>query len=572
MKLYLKTLTPLHIGSDVTIELSDYVVYQNTYYRIPNQLAIKFAQENQLTIKFSQWISDIANKINDLEEKVRDKKQKDKKYNERLSKLRKEYNPYEFFKQYNLEKNFLKLLQEDASVLKIPLPSKQIPDTEIKEQIKNAKSEAYIPGSTIKGSIRTALLYAWLRKQNNHFKIAELLQESLEHSKKQKNIKSFGEQIEQEAFYCGIEDRNQIKYSEEKFDLMKLLLISDAVLVAPQNPFTLAKSNLFLTNSTMQTQSPWLEAIASNCVFEFHLDFNIHFLFALKPLIKNDAVTVQGKKEWIKIVSKCKQLFGIDPLELNENNLEEKKKQVLNNVLQAIQQFSNAQIEHDKKWKSKIRQHDDPKSKNQIFNPEKIDYSFLENKKVINLGFASGFTATTEFLYFLSIPELKDEIKNVMEFFEIGKRKTKDKKEEKPYEANPDAFPKSRTMIEMEDKILPLGWTEIIPENEFSLEALSSQQENVFVPISEPKKTEPTYYTGKIEKLKNQTVQGICISKDPKNPKNKLIKLFVGEPGKEPVLSVSYASDLPTDKLVEVRVTNVQKGKITSIQFVRFVE
>ncbi len=573
MKLYLKTLTPLHIGTGTELEPIDYVIVNKCFYRIPQTFCFHFLQEKALLEKYTQWTNETADKISNLENQIK-KNRGIRDLNQQLSDLRKNFNLLQFCQLNRVEKEFIHAINKSESITKIPLEGGS-PDKKIREQIKNGTNTPYIPGSSIKGAIRTALLYKWLCDK----KAVQDLKKIIEKDLQEKDIKKehFANKIENLAFYCGIETKNSgIKYDDEKFDLLKLLSISDGKITSPGTPLTLVKTLLYLIDNTRQQQAPWVEAIAPNSIIEFTIDINLNFLFAVKNKIKDDAIFVEGRKQWIGIASKTKEIFGIDIFDLTPENLNQAEHHIINHILHAVNIFCDKQIARNEQWKKSIKSEQTRRRNRntQLFNKNKVDFAFLNNKRCLNLGFASGFTGTTEFLFILDNPELKIPIKKVMEKFGIGdspsaQNNRKRNKTVKNYEANPDNFPKSRTMYEENGKIKPLGWLQILlPEELTTIQHTPEQQTVTAPPVHTPTPT-PQYHTGKIKPY--TVVQGICVGKDEINPAIKKIKLFIGEPGQEPVVNLRYTADLDPNRLLKITITGIQANKITTVQFAGFV-
>ena len=51
MKLYLKTITPLHIGNGEELYSLDYVINNNEFFHVSQNLFLQFLKENDLDIK-----------------------------------------------------------------------------------------------------------------------------------------------------------------------------------------------------------------------------------------------------------------------------------------------------------------------------------------------------------------------------------------------------------------------------------------------------------------------------------------------------------------------------------------
>lgn len=564
MKLYLKTLTPLHIGTGIELDPIDYVVTGNHYYRIPQKIALKFIQQHELLNNYTKWIEEVTDKISNLE--LERKKQKgNKDLNQQLSDLRKNFNLLEFAKKNKKETEFKEFLQNNKWITKTTINDKT-PDKKIRVQIKDGTGKPYIPGTSIKGAIRTSLLYHWLVNNNGCINaIKEIIFKELKDKERgnlEEHKKNFADSIENNAFYCGIENNNKIDYRDEKFDLLKLLLISDGKIINSENPLNVIPTYLYLSDNTRQSQSPWVEAIAAGNIVEFSIDFNIDFLFNMKDKIENDSIIIDGKRQWIGLETKTKEIFNLDIRSLTKESIEEQKQKVLQNILHMASVFSRKQMEWNDKWKKEIT----PKKNKggnlkEDFKKNKIDFSFSQNKMCLNLGFASGFTGTTEFLYLLDSDELKNAFKQVMEKFGIGDKKNRDEgKGAISYTANPDKFPKSKVMFEANNKIQPLGWVEILTEIP-SNDGKTHRNQNKTVTSSEPfhssqkEKFQPKPYTGKITQGATKIPAQVVKSGQPNR-----VKLLVEGQNLEMELHQCHF-ELPEGQYVYTTITDYDGAK-----------
>jgi CRISPR-associated protein Csm5 len=97
-------------------------------------------------------------------------------------------------------------------------------------------------------------------------------------------------------------------------------------------------------------------------------------------------------------------------------------------------------------------------------------------------------------------------------------------------------------------------------------EALRIQQgEEALRQAEEAKK--PAYYTGKIKA--GVKLDAEFVKTDPINLKVKIFKLLIEAPGKEQLVKLTYASALEPGMVAVVKVQAEQKGKVQSIAFIR---
>ncbi len=595
MKLYLKTLTPLHIGNGEILNALDYIIYNNNYYRISQNQFLKFLNNNQdLVNKYSDWILKESDDIEYLENNKKNERDRFKKqdFNQQLSQKRTEFNLLNFIKSINKTNDFIKFLDVNCKKIEINLHPKQ----QIRGLIQSPNNQPYIPGSSIKGAIRTALLFNFLNHKTKPTLINDILNNSLINVEKQKsqafqqnkkfNIEkvksSFADQIEQLAFYCeAINEKGVKKSDDEKFDLMKLVLISDGIinnyktslenidlyLISKQKDRRTGQLNI---EATQQKQAPSVETINSNNVIEFEIDFNIDFLYNIKDKLNNDSIKAGKEQIWIGIKDKVNKLFDIDITLLTKDNLPEYKDKATNHIIQCINNFSKAQLMTDYGWINEFSSKD-----SRHFYDKKIKngYKTLDNKNnLIHFGYGTGFAGITELLFIKSKPELKETLKKVMELFLIGDKPgaQRNRRNNEHYIANPDKFPKSKRLITQNEKIIPLGWCEILKQKpEISKEISTASKdnikpdENVIIKEKPIEPYKPQFFKGKITNNAQPIDAEVVQSGKP----NK-VKLFI-ENNQCIVDMTNYNSPLEKGTIVQVKLNQVTgKGEIKQVGFI----
>ena len=353
MKILLQTLTPLHIGNGEDLFALDYVKYNSCYFRINQKQFIGFIQNDTILVKkFNEWIINQSTKIDQLREKKRyefNKSQKDD-YSQQLTTLEKSFNLLTFIEQNsNRKEEFIKFLYDSANINKIPYQVE--PKNNIRGFIKTPLNVAYVPGTSIKGAIRTAILYKFLLTYNKPDEIEDLIQKKILHfkSEKIKAIESnqkikyeefkkrFGDTLNHLAFFCEMIDESGIRKSNEvKFDIMKLLSVSDGKI--QNNTLTLANIDIYLVAkikdrqtggfriiADRQRQAPCLEAVPVNAMISVDIDFDISFLLNMKKLIRDGVIKQNREVLWIGIREKIKNVFNLDIETLTKDNQEIKK-------------------------------------------------------------------------------------------------------------------------------------------------------------------------------------------------------------------------------------------------------
>ncbi|MBW6480339.1 MAG: type III-A CRISPR-associated RAMP protein Csm5 [Bacteroidales bacterium] len=482
MKLYLKSLTPIHIGTGEELNRIDYMTLNGMYYRISQDLFLNFIKTHEgMVNRFSQWIDEISSKIEDLEKLKKDADRMRKRdYNQQLSDLRNKLNVWEFIKKERIERSFEEYIDKTDNILKFKYAN--LPKQQIRGLVKTPDNQFYIPGTSVKGAIRTALLFAALDNEQNEKKINDIITQSLDNCEAEKNeilkkggkyrsdkfAKTFADSLEHYLCYCSyINEKQQQINQDEKFDVFKFLLVSDAMVSRPS--LGLANVDLYLLGrirnqqrsgfeikALKQKQPPSIEIYNKGQLFETEIDLNLEYLLNLKEHMINGSIRSGKEQQWIGLKEKLQNVFNLDLDILNKSNLEEQKQKTVAYIFEKVAHFYSLQRDHDKKW---LREYDS-KQKDRDVNIQAIRQGFdqiSEIGKVIHLGYATGFPGTTEFLYLLNRPSLKEVLKDVMEFFEIGKKPGVGQ-DGKKYSANPDSFPKSRRLATIGDNIDPLGW------------------------------------------------------------------------------------------------------------------
>ncbi len=494
MKYYIQTITPLHIGNGEELSPLDYVLMNGKYFRITQQNIQEFLISIDLKYidEYSNWIMNITNEITQLEDqKKRERNKFGKDKNQKLSQLRKDFNLKTFVRKIGKENEFETFLKTKTYISYLSKPKMQI-----RGLLKTANNNPYIPGTSIKGAIRTALFYDYLINYKDFENIKKILKSSYLYAKKKievnfreidKQKKYFAEKLEQEAFYCGLQKNDErINYSDEKLDVFKFLQISDGKVIS-DNSLTLENIDLYLVskdkngvkNAQQQSQAPTVEAIAENKLIEFEIDFNIDYLLTIKQNLKDkEHIEIKNgrniEKQWIEIRSKIKNIFGIDIIQLTFNNKDEFQTKIINSIVNKIYLFSQKQKDWDSNWLENIMNYNNQKQ----FQNAYIQSGFnkLIDDNLIHFGFGSGFTGITELLFILDekYPELKQQFKEIMELFRIGNSP----KNRGNFTANPNNFPKSKRLAARNEEIIPLGWAKLFSKEAYQAQAKKQKQFN----------------------------------------------------------------------------------------------
>jgi len=141
-------------------------------------------------------------------------------------------------------------------------PRSQNPGSVLQEQIKDPWDRPYIPGSSLKGALRTALFYAGYGGRNLQFRVSDL----------HNSPKFAAAPLERRVFVKKLERREE----PSNFDLLRALQISDSV---PDEQKRLQIVNVIVSKNSQPSGSPIeLEAIPSDVSFEMSLALDGYLL------------------------------------------------------------------------------------------------------------------------------------------------------------------------------------------------------------------------------------------------------------------------------------------------------
>lgn len=583
MKIRLRTLSPLHIGTGEELTPLEYVVYQDRFYRIPQDRLFELTQNlmpKDGADALADWVTEQYDAMNNASD------------NRELARLNDQMNPYGFFSdpKQGKEREFVKALQHEPS---IPVlvdertrnrnrRAKTIPLGKVRGMIKNGQGQPYLPGSSLKGSLRTALLFHYLSKHADKAQVERTVRDQIGRRARKER---FSLPLMHLAFFCGIEDvrKRKFKADDEKMDLLKLVRIPDARLVptSPEAPsIQMAKINIYLVEkqqtrhrddettfeASQQPQAAYCEAIPQGRALDTELDFDIEFLLQIKPFIQKDGVPNGDTIQWVGIKQKVRQLFNLDLDELTASNKEAKKAEVLQHLMDCWTNFAHRQLAAQKAWLSHYKENDSrDRYSSRIANGMQPILSRTQ-KPIVRLGYATGFQGTTALLHFLEDAKMANLYKGLLESFNIGNKPGN----RGAYKVNMDRFPKSRRMIEDDKVIRPLGWLEWIDEAEPI--ALADAPEATYAAVVSnaepvatvpPAKPEPAFFTGKLNTKRPPELDAVVTASGRPNK----VKVYV-QPDYMPELDLNgYASPLEVGLVITVRSVVNKKGKVVQVSF-----
>jgi CRISPR type III-A-associated RAMP protein Csm5 len=605
MILKLRTLTPLHIGDGSLMHPFDYTILDGRFYRCSAQFFERFLETlgPQAGEQFANWSGTIMDQMMDLDENRRINPHLGKDYNQNMSALRKKHTLVEFAQSINQTKAYHLFLKENApSIPNQPVGKNEKEKQEYRGFQRSSDGTAFLPGSSIKGSIRTALLYHFLENNDNHSEVRQILEDSIATVKREKqdalmkklrfnptrHIKSFGERLEQLTFFSEmINERNQPKNQEAQDDLMRCLLISDTSI--PNKDIGIENIDLYLVKKLpkfqgvgfegqRQTQSPAVEAVLPDKELDIHLEFNADLLLQLHHTSGDQGIQIGREKHFIGWRKRARILFNLseddftavpEKVRYDHPALKSIREKALKHIISCCRVFSDAQANAFAMWQSNFGKH--ARDKYMARDLEAGSFPVFSAKGTrLHLGFATGFEGMTIVLHLLS--NHKKQFSEIMELFGIGDSPNagKNRRPGQVYLANPDRFPTSRRLATRSGVIYPLGWLEWVDDPE-----AQSRKSNIQKVQNEPNPTTtkpetpvgPVFMRGTLKQFAEVDAELM----QEGNPGR--FKLFIRE-DYQPILEVKYAAGFKTvdiGRIARLRVKNVSgKGEVIAVEFIRY--
>lgn len=429
MKIYIKTLTPVHIGTGKEIEKFEYQINDGKFSRINFSKLSELLME-RFPEKFTEWIIKVSNEENTsnilslpvIKKQIADNEKIDNEINKSI--------------QYKLK-----------SIIN--------PNKKVREHTKTGDNSLYLPGTSIKGSIRTALFSYALKKidKDAKKKIIEHLTGKLNAARenirdKEKIKKSICDYIENEIFYCGFEKtelngNKKIIFSDEKYDLMKCIHISDSNSLNSEEYGEISNLKMFKLNQTNGRPIVYSESISINSYLEFDIRIDVEFILKAKELLSKKNYDF-GKKEWIGFKEKFERLYDLKLDDVNRENIESI---IIDKIFIAVSEMGKKVCKSEKLWIDSL---------NGTVESQCIKnfYSNKEFENSMKIGYGSSFLATTIFLWMYNDKSLKTELEKVLKLFGIGKHRNGN-------DVDVNNFPFTRKYENINNEISPLGWIQL---------------------------------------------------------------------------------------------------------------
>ena len=373
MRVGIETMTPVHIGTgnqhdtlyyhiENNIETGGYTCYFLDIQKIVGALSALNQQA------FSQWVDEAAIEFSQSD-------------NKNVSNARKKFTLASFMKDRLgiPEIECSKLLTSGEGVrYSAPVKSEQGNRYLIVEHVRTPDHNLFIPGSSLKGAIRTALGFRMIGNMEQGRRSIILKSVMSRISEEYPNrIGRAEELIDEQVFNCSGE-----KGYRQYFDLMKFISVSDSFL-KELTPCIYQVSTITENkrgSSTYNVQNLNLFEMIDGGLkgkLLFHVNFNYEQFRA-----------VAGRGEWQLLDEKCRLAFGVSAKELVEMKAEADVF-VVKQCFDALGELGAMVLRHDMKWAEQRFGTMDPVFK--MFKGIEKEIPAMTFK----IGYASGFHAMT---------------------------------------------------------------------------------------------------------------------------------------------------------------------------------
>lgn len=554
MKLKLKTLTPVHVSTGKDLEPFDYLVSNEEVYRISLEKALEVISEEvpDAHEQFSDWLDD------NLFKHDNQKNAQNQQANRVQSKIRREIN-FEFFCRKHLNKPALvhKLLKS-AVIYKMPLPLGMANNSQINEQIKSPDNLPYIPGSSIKGAVRTALAAnAWLKlNPDERRRITRDTKANMKEFKPKKYYAGKDEDLMKLLFSC--DSNGEERFDAARFSILKFFHFSDAHPVSSEEKETMETNPVFLylKDKEPQPQTNTQEMIAPNIIFEFDLTIDT------QGLLKAFKESKKERGIWRDLEKKLEWLIDVKISDI-QDDLEKK---LIEALFVVLNKHAKNTYDRDSKWFDGLHYFTQQNGihSTTIKRIRKFHDSGLPTEGgTLKTGWGSGFLSTT---IFHSLKQTDEPfLKEMFEDMGIGIGRGGSQKKTPP---NLEYFPKSRRMTARQISIPEsvIGWIQIAED--FKPEEMKKPEDTTDKESEKPAPPDNSEkYRTENMKLKKKDSQKMYARVLRSEAPNIVCEILHDEISGE--YKVRYPSGLPANSFVQLNVTFTKKGEIQTVTFAK---
>lgn len=440
MERLVQCLSPVHIGTGKNVEPFDYILEGSRYIRVNLDALVARLSETQAA-RLAEWVSERADRMATVTD------------NRELSELRRAFNMLSFARDHAVDLQQALLEDEELALYK----GRGAPDRnlQLREQLKEADGTPLIPGSSVKGAIRTALAFAVLQEMGEDARqvLARELGRKLSEKSRRDQV---GQEIEQAVFYCGKKNRQgRISYEDIHYDLMRVISVSDcqaerAELIVPQvYTFVEQRSREGQRTGKLTDQAPIIaEAHAPDNAFRLRINVDGKLLKTIQ------ARRGQQGDEWIGFAERVRLVFGSQVAEmLGAADEEALKGAVLERIEMACRQFAQALIVEETRWAEQF-------TASRVLQFYERLKALGEEMVLLRLGWGSDFLSTTLLLALREDAAWREVLERCFRVFDIGLppgRRPREGRGERSVSL--DGFPTSRRLVAVNQRpVAPFGW------------------------------------------------------------------------------------------------------------------
>lgn len=525
MKWTLTCLTPVHIGTGRELHPMEYVIRNGTYYVLRLDAALELLESLQpgLVDTYAEYSAQVLEQI-----------AAPRKAGEKPAYYAEDVGVVAFCEKKLRRSDWARQLLTNPRVVSYRIEGvawrPQGRHRQVREQMKIA-DQPYIPGTSLKGALRSSLAYALLLElpeseledlltgfptpgtsirskidglKRQYERLIRLLEKgqgaeseldgaagnlSRERSKLEKEI---GEPVDQFLFRCGVRKKGGVSFDEPHMDLLRALQVSDCRLVSG----AMTVGEMGAIAARQQTEKP-IPIIAEMLDVEAMLECEIRLDGRLLQEMARAAGTPSD--EWIGFEEKFTRLFGTRPAELlalkGPDNVRRWEDEALLSLLNKVNRHSLDVLDRDQRWAAKARSLQNSGLPGEL---KRLVQRVQSGRIVLRLGFASGWHATTVAMA-LERRNRSDLLADLLYVFLMDlpqnlRGKLRPKQIANPHNQgealrllrrtpNPEAFPTSRRLLfEADGRTTPMGWIELAPGE-------------AKVPKNEPRKEQPSRNT-----------------------------------------------------------------------------
>jgi len=238
--------TPVHVGSGETVNALSYLRVKDMLYVIDDDRWQRWLEAQNVTSRFLQWMDSVAQVMGTPQQR-------------QMSLTR--------FLTDSLRRQDVEVVAKQVAAYPLRMEECGEPDAVrgLKAHLRDARRRAYLPGSSLKGVIRTALLEDLLLEDDH---LNRYLQQPLQQRLKtaagdrrrlRREVREVWQQMEQALLRGGKQKAN--------FDLLRFVMVSDG------EPFAHEQVSLRLVRSenTGRPTQTWLEMVRAGASTRFTL-------------------------------------------------------------------------------------------------------------------------------------------------------------------------------------------------------------------------------------------------------------------------------------------------------------